>query len=733
MKLAQYSFEFRDCWKVSYKTNSMAEGVGEVAIMEEALGTVDCYQVLDQLMEDQFKEHEKSNKRWASECVEYNNMKCNVLEFIKSKLIEWAGAFHLLLDVMIEREVREAIYKKSVERCKIEELVFNFSGVVVDSDIMEALRLGAKYIVNILNGPAEAQRKMEKELLEYLNLYRRYIERKDKILEYGIMGWLDKALVDSEDYGGHRGFYSSLRSALEACEFSGRAIFRGLPEQKRFEYLDGLGVVVVEADKDCGLCILGVESMKRGEESVISELGGVKVDRDVEDIQKCQLLKIEEFEDLLGSDARKFLNSFYPDRMDGVEVSMLPFLKIRPKIHKLSQNDLEKREVESLKFRPVIDASRTVFKHYAKALMDYCRGLINKVQGDILGVEDWLVRNGHEVAEYFKRGGNGGKGGRGLFIVADLSSAYSYVYLEDLVYAMNKIAAINHVAEWKRKLFEDIATLVLQNWFVEAGTGIFKMGDCLPMGLCASGEGLDVVLLMYELVSYGQIEIIEDMKFVKQYSNCLTENERHEGRIDSERRWAMFDRYWRYRDDIFSDVAVNGCRLRDILDFIGCMFPPSLDMNFQLSMHVGSYLDTMFYRKISGTGFECFVKRKVKYPISYLHSSSPMSGAIVRNIISGELLRYRRICSSMRFVEVNDECLVLELVARGYSEKMIRKIIAKRVWVIGEEYDERYVRLHERGVPKGLVYGATVACDSVWRTDEKVLGILSRCLPRGIR
>ena len=126
--------------------------------------------------------------------------------------------------------------------------MFNFSGVVVDSDIMEALRLGAKYIVNILSGPAEAQRKMEKELLEYLNLYRRYIERKDKILEYGIMGWLDKALVDSEDYGGHRGFYSSLRSALEACEFSGRAIFRGLPEQKRFEYLDGLGVVVVEAE-----------------------------------------------------------------------------------------------------------------------------------------------------------------------------------------------------------------------------------------------------------------------------------------------------------------------------------------------------------------------------------------------------------------------------------------------------------------------------------------------------
>ena len=67
----------------------------------------------------------------------------------------------------------------------------------------------------------------------------------------------------------------------------------------------------------------------------------------------------------------------------------------------------------------------------------------------------------------------------------------------------------------------------------------------------------------------------------------------------------MFDKYWRYGDDTFLDVVVNGCGLRDILDFIDCMFPPSLDVNFQLYKYVGSYLDTMFYRKNSGTGFEC--------------------------------------------------------------------------------------------------------------------------------
>ena len=57
-----------------------------------------------------------------------------------------------------------------MERYKIEEVVFIFSGKVIDSDIMEALLLGAKYIVNTLNGPADAEKKIEKELLDCLDL-----------------------------------------------------------------------------------------------------------------------------------------------------------------------------------------------------------------------------------------------------------------------------------------------------------------------------------------------------------------------------------------------------------------------------------------------------------------------------------------------------------------------------------------------------------------------------------
>ena len=91
MKLVQYSFEFKDCLRVSYKSNRMEEGSSEVTSIERAWGASDCFQVLDRLIED----HEKSNKQWALDCVDYDNVMIMMMLSLKFERLSlrkvWRG------------------------------------------------------------------------------------------------------------------------------------------------------------------------------------------------------------------------------------------------------------------------------------------------------------------------------------------------------------------------------------------------------------------------------------------------------------------------------------------------------------------------------------------------------------------------------------------------------------------------------------------------------------------
>ena len=212
-----------------------------------------------------------------------------------------------------------------------------------------------------------ARDKLERELSSYVTKYRRFIQRKPSIDEYSLLEWLKKAVITSE--GEHLELYESLLE-YKTIKMSRKRFVFG--EDTGFDKLDKEGIIVLECDKNCGLAILEVNEVFKADLKMVEELGGKECKgQGEEQIKRDIKATIEDFEENICVNGKKYLSAYYPERKCDPEASMLPFLKLKVKIHKLSKDELDRRVIDKLKYRPVIDSSRTPFHYYSKALMDY--------------------------------------------------------------------------------------------------------------------------------------------------------------------------------------------------------------------------------------------------------------------------------------------------------------------------------------------------------------------------
>ena len=278
---------------------------------------------------------------------------------------------------MIVMKVGKEVERTFKVRREINETVFNFSGKYVPAAILNKLSFGSNYVSHTRTSEDESRTKLETELLTYLKKYRKFILRKPALEDDDVVAWLEKAIeVDKEDSCQVK-FYCSLISCL--------AVDMGIPKRIKeskveLKGLDKMGISVVEADKGMGIVLLDVEDLSKADRLMVRELGGTECDEKTsEDVTASIRRKVETFESSIDVEAKKYLNTYYDGRMDNFEESMIPFLKLRPKLHKMKNEELKERDESKLKYRPVVDASRCHLNGYSKSLTDYLRDLIRKV------------------------------------------------------------------------------------------------------------------------------------------------------------------------------------------------------------------------------------------------------------------------------------------------------------------------------------------------------------------
>ena len=281
-----------------------------------------------------------SGRIWRGTKV-YKGRSISKEEMVTEILDEWRTVFLRRIDEMIVMKVGKEVTRTSKLRCEINETVFNFSGKDVPNEILNKLSFGSNYVIHTRTNETEARTKMETELLSYLRKYRKFILRKPALAEDDVVSWLDKAReIDKEDYEQVK-FYTSLITCL--------AIDMGVPKRieeskVEFKVLDNMGICVVEADKGMGIVLLDVNKLATADRLMVRELGGTECDEKTsEDVTEAIRRKVENFESSAGVDAKKFLNTYYDGRMDKYEESMTPFLKLRPKLHKMNHDELKQR------------------------------------------------------------------------------------------------------------------------------------------------------------------------------------------------------------------------------------------------------------------------------------------------------------------------------------------------------------------------------------------------------
>ena len=718
--LPVYIREFHGPREVKFIKNKIPEGFGTV--LEEfceEIPKVDYFGKFSEIIAGIDTTGAKWKKRVVLDGVEMDMKRC--LE----KLMEsWLRNFLGKIDLEMVRQVNEAVQKTSRERIKKEDQVYNFTDKTIDPKIIRTLGYGGNFVQPKKIDNIEAKNKIESELLDYLRRYRKYIKKSGEIQEVDLKNWLQEATTSQEVSDPHIKFYMLVEENLENIS---------VPRSKNkedymndFKKLDRIGVCVVDCDKKMGIALINIEDVVKADLNLIKELGGIKVESQndksvMEEINRT----IQNFETSLSAEAMKYLRTYYPYRYSNSGETEIPFMKVACKVHKLSAKELKERKPGLLKYRPVIDSSRTPYYSYSKALMHHAKDLTNRLTSKYFTEDSPFVSNGHGIAQYLLSHKFVNCPGT-VFAVADLSSAYSYIYLDNLLFAMNFAVRDLRIPEWKSELFATMAKLVLNNSYVKSSGGVFKLSNSLPMGLSCSGECLDLVCLVFELSFRGKILFPE-------FSPC-SELQTVWSIVDEKKISSRIKKYFRYRDDTFSVISAS-CKedASGAVHAIGSAFLSTLDINVNLSHFVGSFLDCYFFKSITGDKFHTLVRRKANCPITFQHSESNQGFRIINSIVKGEVLRHRRLCSSEEFSQMNDKCLKMELASRGYQARKIDGMIKQRINSIRHGYSKRFIKLIPSIVPSGIVYGSKTIHDSDRETHLIVNRLLSRCLQVEVR
>ena len=422
------------------------------------------------------------------------------------------------------------------------------------------------------------------------------------------------------------------------------------------------GIICTTADKNYGLVILPVEVVRQAEVNMLRDLGGVLVD-DMNEQQIMERLNIEDAN--LRSGFMSKLLACFP--IIPRKKQKMAFLKLNPKIHKLSATDLNAKNLDSLKFRPVCDSKFFTTKPCAQALASLLVALKEKVFCLYPSMREFYPLSGADVARKmrFKRFPTNDP--FNLIVSCDLSDAYSNTTLEDLIGCSRFLSAIVRNQPLDQMMIEGLANFALNSNYIECGGCIYKCGPVLPMGSCLSGDALDVVLMAGELRLLINPPLEESvLQISPPYLTDITVV-------------PDFQDYERYRDD--TKILVSATESSDIVAsltaFARAACPRRIPISFEYSTFNQSFLSCCFFSNFAGRSFSTYPRLNFKRPSKVIH---PSSNTWLPQLFSGFIsttVDFARICSDPCIRKHVSLLLEGEMLLAGHSKEVVSNYVKK--------------------------------------------------------
>ena len=653
-----------------------------------------------------------------------------VIEEIIEAFRHWYETFLKEWDRTLEDLIVEAIKNGHKKKLQLELGVYNFSDKQTPEAAQDILKLGKKAVPLVNKGVEAALSKFDDELYQYLIKYRRQIQRQPmiEIPEPDVKEWLEKATSDPEvGNDEHKEFYTGLLQNLDQAyamvECESLCSGENLSSSRLQTLLDYKNHVWNEADKGLGFILLPCERMLNAEEEMRKKLDAEKINETEQEVVEKVQWKIIMFEKDLTIEQLEVMNEYIDRRRIPDKEIKIPFLKLNGKIAKMTKAEIAEKRIDRLGFRPVQDSVLWGLNNYSFILMLFLRELNRKVYEKRKDLEKISVVNGAQFAAEMKALHNK-RSDKIALIAADMDNAYTNVKLQDLEKAVKVLCQEIKADQWKLELIIKLANLVLNHNYVEASIGILKIGPCLPMGNCASGEALEPVAIASEMEKENKkalnLKLTEEIpEQIGKMINLQKYNNKGSSSTQNITK--------RYRDDIYGMIAVEdeNDMLTNILD-LGQVYPKHIKLTVELGHLYQSFLDVCHSRRLSDGGFTTFVRRNFNVPPLFMPEKSSVPDNLKWSALKCELLRHRRICSSTKLVEVNDHCLDMEYQKLGYNNWQIKKVTKKCLESYKTRYDEAFNMVEDRKIPETVLFGTKTVYEGFHNTHEILRTLIKR-------
>ena len=595
------------------------------------------------------------------------------------------------IDDHIRGSLLENTKRSTLDRSKLGAAIYNFTENEISDEVKDLFKNGVNSVPRFRLSSYDVKKRAEEALLSYLRQFRskyswRYINEEE------VLNWLEGAMM-LEGISGNLEFYQRVKEGYKGLMEEINLLYgtgegKGMTEDELRKKLEVQGTVIVHCDKNLGMSMFTLETMRKADKELMEQLGATEVKVGKKEVLEEVFAKIRSFEESLEDKQIEYLNFVYQNRDVSRCEIIFPFLRSTHKIQKMTAKEIEEKDLSCLKFRPVVDSKRWATRGYAELMMKMLRKPIAEVlnlAGPVMG--GMKVKNGWEFASEVKEYEFEEK--FGIMLSSDIQEAYSNVTAEMIKTSIEVVCKYLGYEEWRKDLMKKIIDLVLDNNYAETSTGIYLCKPVLPMGYKLSGECLDIVGVAGEITKLFNLGEIGVSRFGLPVSE-LTNYPEDLVEIGVEKETSMargVRKYKRYVDDTFG--IVSGEQVEEISDgimAIGFMFPAGLVINLDLNVWKAEFLDVFCWKSLTGDYVSTMMKRNSKVPFGHVKKKSDHPEKYKLKSLLGELLRNRRI------VEVIDACIVEDFISIRYTRRAVEAELETCLEKIETNYSSEFVK-----------------------------------------
>ena len=654
-------------------------------------------------------------------------------------IVEKIEEHHCKIVEKLENVIRESIFvemsRLTDKKKKLNSRIYNFTSEELPDEVVKLFENGVDCVPAIGMTRSQVKKRVNKSLLEYMERFRN--KRRDDIIESDdVKVWLQEAteregFMDTEGKRFYKRIADGYSGFLQEVALLHNENNLDTEEELK-KKLDIEGSVIVNCDKNLGMSVFSLETMRNADKGLMKQLGAKEIDKTKDEVIKDVIEKIDEFEEDLENVQKEYIDYVYNDRDIRKCTLKFPFLKSVHKIQKMSEEEIEQKDLSKLKFRPIIDAKAWATRGYATLSMRMMRKLINQLlekAGPVMSA--MKVKNGWRFAKELQEFEFEEK--YGVTISADIEEAYTNITAEMINKAIEVVSEYLENEEWKTRLMKKLIDLVLSNNYVETSTGIYLFKMVLPMGYKLSGEALDIVAIsgeMMKMMNIGAVgeniglPIAEILEYPEELGEVTVAYEMRNARGIKD--------YRRYVDD--SHCIIQGNEVTEIIDGIlavGLMFPSGLVIKIDLNIWRSEFLDVTSWRGLLSGKVSTMMKRNYKVPFGHIKKESDHPEKYKLKSLLGEMLRNRRLASDMEIVERVDKCILEDFVSIGYDVRKVTAKMSEESKKIEENYSYLYVRNDEETGARKFSFGGGIEFNGNYEYNKILSDFIKNCKPDG--